>query len=498
MRIGGRITAAELVTAAEGRGPFALDPAARERIAAARRVVEARAAEPEPVYGLNTGLGANLGHRVAPEDMAAFQVQILRGRAAGVGPPLPEPVCRAALLARAVGAARGASALSPATVERMLAMLGRGIAPAIPLHGSIGAGDLVPGAHLGLAVIGEGTVWSEGRLRGAGEALAAAGLAPAPLGPGEALALASHSAVSVALSAHALAGTRATLRLSMGVAALSAEGYAINPAILAPEVQALRPAAGQERAASWLRSALEGSSLLRDPPRAVQDALSFRTMAPVFGAAWEAAERLAAAVEVELDGASDSPAVVTTDPGAMASTPNFHSADLALSLDACALAIAHVAASSAQRVVKLMAPGLSGLPRFLSPVGGASAGLVPLQKTAAALLAEIRRHAAPASLGAMPVSEMVEDVAPLTPLAARKLSEQRDAWRWLVGVEALVAAQAADLRAPASLGAAGQLLHAAIRSEVPTLREDRPCGDDVGRALAALESTRVTDALAAH
>ena len=496
MRIGGRITLQGFTAAVDGRARFALTPEARARIAAARAVVDAHAAAPEPVYGLNTGLGANLGHRVAPADMAAFQAQILRGRAAGVGPVLPERTCRAALLARAIGAARGAAGLSPPVVDLMLAMLDRGVAPALPTHGSIGAGDLVLGAHMGLALIGEGQAWADGRLGPAAEALGAAGLAPAMLAPGDALALASHSAVAAALAAEAAARARALLTLAQGAAALSVEGYAANPGIFDARVNALRPAAGQEAAAAWFRAALAGSAIEDGLPRAIQDALSFRTLAPVFGAASERVAALARAVEVELNGASESPAVLPGDPPAMRSTPNFHAADLALALDAAAIAVVPMATASAQRVVKLMAPGLSGLARFLSPEGGASAGMVALQKTAAALLAEVQRHAAPTP-GAMAVSEMVEDVAPQTPLAARKLMDQLDAWRWMVGIEALVAAQAVDLRGPDALGAAGRALHGAIRAAVPPLGADRPTGGEVGAALAAVEEPAVMRALGA-
>ena len=487
---------AQFTAAVDGRGRFELTAEARVRVAAARAVVDAHAAGPEPVYGLNTGLGANLGHRIAPGDVPAFGARLLRGRAVGVGPPLPERTCRAALLARVVGAARGAAGLSVPMVELMLAMLDRGAAPAVPTHGSIGAGDLVLGAHMGLAVIGEGEAWHAGRVQPAAEALAAAGLAPARLAPGDALALASHSAVTLALAAEAAAGTRSVLLLARGAAALSVEGYAANPGAFDAAVNALRPAAGQEAAAAWFRAALAGSSLLGAPPRALQDALSFRTLAPVLGAAAARVDALAEAVEAELNGASESPAVLLGNPPAMRSTPNFLTPDLALALDAVAMAVVLVAGASAQRVVKLMAPGLSGLPRFLSPVGGASAGMVPLQKTASALLAEVQRHAAPTP-GAMAVSEMVEDAAPMTPLAARKLADQLDAWRWMVGVEALVAAQAVDLHAPASLGVAARALHGAIRAVVPPLGEDRPMGREVALALAAIEAPEVVRVLEA-
>jgi len=163
--------------------------------------------------------------------------------------------------------------------------------------------------------------------------------------------------------------------------------------------------------------------------------------------------------EIELDAAPDTPAVLAD--GRLLSTPNFHGIALALALDTLAMALAHVATASAQRVVKLMTPQLSGLPRYLSPVGGASAGFVPMQKTVAALLAEIRFAAQPASLDAMPVSEAVEDVAPQTPLCARKLDGLLDRLSWLTAIEAMVAAQAVDLRAPRALGAAACRLHAA-------------------------------------
>jgi histidine ammonia-lyase len=107
-------------------------PAIRERLASAREIVGRYAASDQPVYGLNTGLGGNLKHRIEPKDIPAFQAQLLVGRSAGVGPNLAEWVSRAALLSRIIGASRGASGLSLAAFDLMLAMAARGLAPAIP------------------------------------------------------------------------------------------------------------------------------------------------------------------------------------------------------------------------------------------------------------------------------------------------------------------------------------------------------------------------------
>jgi histidine ammonia-lyase len=493
---GSHISLARFTGCADGPLAISVSQTVRDQLMTGRQIVDRHAAGDEPIYGLNTGLGGNLHHHIAPEEIPAFQVQLLLGRNAGVGPSLAEWVSRAALLARIIGVARGASGLSLAAFDLMLAMAKSGLAPVIPAYGSIGAGDLVLAAAMGSALIGEGEMWDSGLCRPAAEALHAYGLSPLTLAPKDALALANNSSISIALAALALRNARTHMDLAQGVAALSGEGYGMNPAIFAASLHALRPASGQEQAAAWFRAALEGSSLhAGNAGRSIQDALSFRVTAPLFGMARTALSAAEAETEIELNGAADNPAVLV-ETGQMLSTPNFHTPALALMLDTLAIAHVHLATASAQRIVKLMAPHLSGLPNYLSPVGGSSAGFMPMQKSAAALLAEIRLHAQPASLDAMPVSEMVEDVAPQTPLTARKLTTQIDLIKWLTAIEALVAAQAVDLRKPAKLGHAAKILHGAIRAKVPPLHEDRAIGPDVSTALAAITAADVQAALA--
>jgi histidine ammonia-lyase len=481
---------------AGGPVSITLAPSIRERLVRAREIVARYAASDQPVYGLNTGLGGNLKHRIDAKDIPAFQAQLLLARSAGAGPNLPEWISRAAWLSRIIGATRGASGLSLATFELMLAMAERGLAPAVPTYGSIGTSDLVLASQMGATLIGEGEIWDNGVCRPAAEALRAHGLEPIELAPKDGLALANNSSLSIALAARALRAARSIMDLAQAVTALSGEGYAMNPSIFEARIHALRPAAGQEQAAAWFRAALEGSSLnASGGPRSIQDALSFRVVATLFGAARTALAQAETETEIELNGAADNPAVLL-DTNEMLSTPNFHTPALALALDTLAIAHVHLATASAQRILKLMNPLLSGLPKYLSPAGGASAGLLPLQKTVASLLAEIRLHAQPASLDAISVSEMVEDVAPQTPLAARKLATQIDLLQWLIAIEALVAAQAVDLRKPKSLGRVAKLLHDAIRSVVPPLSEDRATGPDVAAVRQAISTAELRKVLA--
>lgn len=477
-------TVDDLDALASGPARLTLSDAARALVAESREVVERYAVGDEPVYGLNTGLGANIGFRVARADIEGFQEQLVRGRMLGVGEPLPEHVCRAALITRCIGLARGGAGITPLLLELLLAMVERGVTPVIPRRGSIGAADLGLAAHIAAVAIGRGEAWHDGvRLPGA-EALAAAGLAPARLGAKDGHALCNTSAVSTGWAALVLADAARVELFAVHAAALADEGYAANPLIFDGRIAALRPAGRQVHAAALFRRLLEGSSV-NDPgaARQIQDPLSFRTLAQVVGVLLQAHEDACREVEVELNATADNPVVLLPD-GPMLSTANFHTPAIALAFDTLAIALTHIATASFHRVAKLLNPELSGLPRYLSPIGGGSAGYVPVQKLCAALLGEIRLCASPASLDAMPVSDTVEDIAPQTPLAISKLERQLEPLRILVAVEALVAAQAVDLREDARLGVATRRLYDAIRADVPRLESDREPAPDIEHVVA--------------
>lgn len=479
---------ARLHAASRPGATIGLTEEAWARVSAARAVVDRCVEGDVPVYGLNTGLGGNVGFRLSRPDIEAFQVQMVRGRCIGVGAPFPEPLARMMLLCRIVGLARGGSGISPAVLDLMIAMFNAGLTPVIPGRGSIGAGDLGLCAHIGAAVIGEGEITVAGRNLPAAEALAAAGLQPAVLGPKDSLAILNGSAITVGHAASVLAELNNILGLSAVTAALADEGYAANPAIFDARLAAARPAHGQERAAAMFRGLLEGS-YLNEPgaARSIQDALSFRVLSQIFGPAITTLEAAIEAVETELNSAADNP-LVLTDSGTILSTANFHTPAIALAFDQLAIVNTHLATACAYRVIKMMNPALSGLPKYLSPIGGASNGFNALQKAVAALHGEIRLKATPGSLDSLPVSDSVEDHAPQTPLVIRKLEEQLLPLRLLVAIEALVACQAVDLRPGARLAPATSLLHETIRAGVPMLAQDRALGPDVDRVCALLQS----------
>src|SRR5262249_40404584 len=225
--------------------------------------------------------------------------------------------------------------------------------------------------------------------------------------------------------------------------------------------------------------------LNRATPRRVQDPLSFRCLAPVNGAAYDQLARAGAAIDADLNGAGDSPAVLIDDED-LVSTVNFDTTAIALAFQGLGLALSHTAALAVFRIAKLMSAGFSGLPRFLSPRGGARTGFATVQKTASALEAEIRHLALP--LGAMtaPVADGVEDYAPMTPRVVEKTHDIVRRLARLAAIELVVAAQAVELRGDAKLGRGTARAFAFVRRHVAKLDEDRPTGIDFERLAAAI------------
>lgn len=477
------LTVADVERVAREGAPVRAAPEVAPRLARARAALDRAAAGGQAIYGYNTGLGAKSGTAVEG-DAAAFQLMFLDGRSVGMGPPLPSSLVRAAMLARAAGLANGGSGLSPDLFDALVAALNAGVHPVMPGLGSIGAADLGLMAPLGQMLVGRGLAEYRGATMPAAEALAAAGLAPAILAPKDGLSLISAASVSVGHGALVAAQARRLAERQLDAAALTLEGLGGNPAIFDPRIQAARPAPGQAEAAAGLRARLAGSRLY-DAPVPLQDPLSLRCVASIHGALTTAVAAAAAAVELELAAAADNPLVVAED-GFVASTGNFHGPALALAFEALGLAVGQAAVAAAARFTQLTGSGRNGLPRNLSRRGGASAGFVSLQKTAAALLAGIRHAAQPVVLDVVPVSEGVEDHATQAPLVVAKTERILDLWRRLVALETLAAAEAVDCRGGAGLGGGTAAVQAWLRGLVAPLDADRPLGAEAERVAAAL------------
>ena len=494
--VGGRLAVADVVAVAHG-ADVELGGEVWALLEAARAVVDRHIRDNTPVYGLTTGLGAAVDTRLPIEEMADFQQRAIAARAVGVGEPLGRAEVRAMLFARLAGLARGASGVTPAFAKTLRDMLNAGVHPCVLRTGSIGEADLASLAQLFLPLIGAGEAEFRGRRLVGPEALRQAGIESPALQPKDAIALLNGNAHSIGIGALALHDADLALEAAMAAGALSLEGFRANLSPLDPRAVALRPAPGQPEASGKLRELLAGSDLF-DPghARRVQDPLSFRCLAPVMGAALARLTVARQAVEADLNGAGDSPAVLVEN-GEIISTVNFDTTAIALAFEALGLAASHAAAVAVFRITKQMSPGFSELPRFLTSRGGTSSGFATVQKTASALEAEIRHLALPVGAMTAPVADGVEDYAPMTP---RVVEKTRDIFRHLMrlaATELVVAAQAVDLRAGIRLGHGTAMIHRFVRSKIARLDQDRPTGVEFERLAGAIAAGELRAVVAA-
>ena len=482
------LTLERIADVARRAQPVRLAPEALQRMRQSRAVVERAIAENRPVYGLTTGLGSRVVHRLPLEEMEEFSRNTILGRANAVGPRLTREAVRALMLVRANQLAIGGSGAQPAMAEWLVDALNAGLHPEVPSIGSVGAADLCQMAHVGLALIGESEAEFQGAMLPAAEAMRRAGLKPLKLGPKDGLAICSANSATAGRAALVLIDAAEIAYLAQIAAALTFEGFRANLSPLDPRVQAARPAPGQSEAAAELLSLLDGT-VLTEPgeARRLQDPLSLRCVSQVHGALKSALVFARAALDPEINGAGDNPLVLIED-DTILSTGNFHTTALALAFDTVAIALCQTGSISASRARRLLAKELTDLPAWLSPKGTSSSGFGPLTKTGQALMAEIRLFAQPASIDPRAGAEGVEDDASNAPLAVRKVADILERMRLLFAIEMMEAAQAIDLRRPKRMGRVAQHAYDLVRSVVPPLASDRPLGIEVEQVAAATTS----------
>jgi histidine ammonia-lyase len=492
---------ADVVAVARHGAAARLSDEARAAMAESAAVVERLAASDEPVYGVSTGFGSLATTPIPPERREELQRALLRSHAAGMGPPVEREVVRAMMFLRVRSLAMGRSGARPAVADTMLALLAAGLDPVVPEHGSLGAsGDLAPLAHCGLTLIGEGEVWNAaGEREPAAEALAAAAIEPLTLTAKEGLALINGTDGILGMLLLALHDLELLLKVADITAAMSTEALLGTDRAFAPDLIAMRPHDGQARSAANLTRLLAGSPIVAshryDDPR-VQDAYSVRCAPQVNGAArdtWAHAENVAAS---ELRSAIDNPVVLPD--GRVESCGNFHGAPVSLACDFLAIATAEVGSIAERRTDRLLDASRShGLPPFLAANAGVNSGLMLAQYTQAAMVAENRRLAVPASSDSLPTSAMQEDHVSMGWGAARKLRTVVGNVGRILAVELTCAARGLDLRAPLEPGAGTAAARAAVREVIPGPGPDRWLAPELAGAEGVVTSGALVEAVEA-
>jgi len=484
-----------------GDARFALDRGSRKAVEASAAVVARAAAGDVAVYGVNTGFGKLASVTIPPEQTAQLQRNLVLSHCAGVGEPLAPRIVRLIVALKALSLARGASGVRWELIEQLESIHTADVIPLIPAQGSVGAsGDLAPLAHLAAVMMGEGEAFFEGeRLPGA-VALHRAGIEPLQLQPKEGLALINGTQVSTALALEGLFRAWRATRAALVTGALSSDAAMASDTPFRSEIHQLRGQPGQIEAAHALRSLMHGSEIRmshRQGDERVQDPYCIRCYPQVAGACVDLLRQTSNTLRIEANAVTDNPLVISED--RIASGGNFHAEPVAFAADQIALAIAEVGAITQRRIALLVDPALSfGLPAFLSPEPGLNSGFMVAEVTSAALMSENKQRATPASVDSTPTSANQEDHVSMACHGARRLLEMAANLERIVGIEALVAAQGVELRAPLVTSPRLQAAIDVIRSKVASLKDDRFMANDLEIAADLVRSGTLADAAGAE
>jgi len=481
----------------ENKAAVTFDDKARNKVIAARKIVEKAIGSGQKIYSINTGFGILSKITIDDDKLEELQANIIRSHAAAVGEPHSETESRGILLLRANVLAKGMSGVRPEIVDLLVGMLNAKIHPVIPSQGSVGcSGDLAPLSHVAAVVMGEGEAWFQGVRMPGGEALKKAGLAPLKLAPKEGLSLINGTQQMTALGALSLLRAEEAVELADLICSTSLEGILGTPVAYTDWVHRARPYPGQMASARRLRFYMEDSQIYQshlDCDR-VQDPYSLRCAPQVHGSIRDLLFFVRNTLSIELNAATDNP-LVNVETGEIISGGNFHGQPLAFALDILGMAVAELANISERRTVKLINPVFSELPTFLVKQEGLNSGMMIAQYTAASLVSENKILTHPASTDSITTNNEKEDHNSMGPIAARKAKTILANTQYVLAVEALCACQALDFRKPLKPGRGPAFLYRMIREKVPPLEKDRYLHKDIETVAGMIRSGELYDKL---
>ncbi|MGJ8535591.1 MAG: histidine ammonia-lyase [Parasphingopyxis sp.] len=478
--------------------PVELDAGARSGILASAKRVAVAAQGNDAVYGVNTGFGKLASIRIAAEDTAKLQRNLVLSHCCGVGEATPRAITRLMMALKLISLGRGASGVREEAVDLLEAMLAKGVTPVVPGQGSVGAsGDLAPLAHMAAVMIGEGEAVYNGETHNGAKALSKAGLRPIVLGPKEGLALINGTQFSTAYALAALFEAQHAACTALISSSLSMDAAKASTAPLLAEIHMLRGHPGQIAAAATMRALLDDSEIRnshRDDDPRVQDPYCMRCQPQVTGAAMDLLGLASITLCREANAATDNPLVLAAE-DRIVSGGNFHAEPVAFAADMIAMALAEIGGISQRRVALLVDPTLSyDLPPFLAADPGLNSGLMIAEVTSAALMSENKHLANPCSTDSTPTSANQEDHVSMAAHGARRLQRMLDNLFQILGIEIFCAVEGIRFRAPEQTSAPLRAVIDRFGARIAPLTEDRFLAPNLNAAAELARGDSLVDA----
>ncbi|WP_302370360.1 aromatic amino acid lyase [Acidaminococcus massiliensis] len=475
--------------------PVEIEAEAWKRVKRGRETMERLAHDGKAIYGYNRGVGWNKDRNVEENLIEKENRKVIYSHALGYPPYNTIEEVRAMMAIRLNTLLIGASCASDELVILYKEFLNRGITPCVPRRGSVGEADITTITHIGMAFAGENQVYYKGQQTSAREAMKQEGLEPYHWQLKDAHTVMLSNSQGEGTTAILVKEVEDLLFMSDLVYCLDYEGLNGNIEAMRQDVNELRGLPGQKKCAARCRKFLEGSYLYdKDSKRALQDSLSFRGGFTITGTVIDALEVVKKFLAIQINSPSDNPCIIPATQELYV-TSNFETTSLAVAVEMLSIALGHLSRTINYRMIKMADPDFTGLTRFLAPRNGESYGYSQIQDAFSALDAENRFLITPSSVDFFAIEGYIEDHASNLPLVTTKALQLVDNLRYLVGMEALYAAQAVDLRGNIRLGRYTQAAYDTIRKIIPSLDGLRPIQEDVQKAYTLIKSGKLLENL---
>jgi histidine ammonia-lyase len=445
------------------------------------------------LYGITTGFGALQNNVISSDQLNTLQKNLVMSHACGTGSEVSEAIVKLMLLFKIHALSLGMSGVQVETVQRLMDIYNEGIYPVVYEIGSLGAsGDLAPLAHLVLPLLGMGEVNYKGKRHESKEILELLGWAPIELKSKEGLALLNGTQF---MSAYGFYSILMAERLSSfsdiaGVISLEAYDGRIDPFI--EKLQLIRAHEGQKVTAKAFRRMLEGSQIIAQAKKHIQDPYSFRCIPQVHGASKDVINYARSVILTEINSVTDNPTIFPDD-DMIVSGGNFHGQPLALVFDYLAIALAELGSISERRVYRLIS-GQRGLPDFLIANPGLNSGFMIPQYTAAAMVSQNKQLCSPSSVDSIPSSNEQEDHVSMGANGATKLLKIAENLERIIAIELFTAIQAIEFRRPLRSSEFIENVISSFRQTVPFINDDRIMYLEINKSVEFLRKFRPVSA----
>lgn len=472
---------------------LALSEEAKVNIAKCRQYLDDKMqTQSEPIYGINTGFGSLCNVKISNENLSKLQENLMKSHACGTGDEVPHDIVKIMLFLKIQSLSYGNSGVQVETVERLIDFYNHDILPVVYTQGSLGAsGDLSPLAHLCLPLIAEGEVYYDGFRQPAHKVLGKLNLKPITLKSKEGLALLNGTQFMSAYGVYNLIQAQKLAYLADLIGAVSLEGFDGRKEPFTDLIHLVRPHKGQVTTAARMLELLEGSEIIAQPKKHVQDPYSFRCIPQVHGASKDTIDFVKKVFTTEINSVTDNPNIFVGE-DIIVSGGNFHGQPLALALDYLGIALAELGNISERRTYQLIS-GLRELPAFLVSDPGLNSGFMIPQYTAASIVSQNKQLATPASIDSIVSSNGQEDHVSMGANGATKTLKIVENLERILAIELFNATQALEFRRPLQSSDFIEMFVKTYRDEVPFVNEDRILHYDIEKSIHFLKSFQVEE-----